>query len=352
MKVAIVSTTGEAEAIVSHTTLATIGRTEDTTALLVESPILPIDKSLMMINTSLEIQNYLLNPKLQTTINETLGFTLEPGDSTIFAFYNGEKFSDWMECCFSGKFMSGNVGPTTGFITGTALRVDCDIKSALPQLERIENFVKETNYRGEVLCTITKDFRISKIGFGHFFGHFALFTEISRLGKVDGILEFLAGIQKELVLGDAIGIANVVSLQPFPLILPQAKVRTILAPQSAEKHLWRVRNESLNFVLVAVRGLSLLEAKKRMRRTMDNMASYNPNIQYRIDYGYATSSFVLCSDSFTVMAEKRLFNPANQPKKEEEHKEDSNRGTSVDTHIDTSPGLVSIGESSQIISTT
>jgi hypothetical protein len=334
MKVAIVSTIGELESVVGHGTMATVGRTEDTTALMLESPLLPLDENLLMINGSIEIQNYLLNPNIHKAINEQLGITGEPGCSSLYGFWNGEKFSDWLEVCFSLKLMSGNVGVEAGFTTGTALRVDCEAKLALPQIELIEKFLKETSYKGEVLLTITKDFKVTRLGFGHFYGHFGLYTELSRLGKVDGILEFLGGIQPELILGDALGIGNIVSLPPFPWKIPQVKSRVILAPQSAEKHLWRIRNEQLQFVYVTVRGLSLIEAKRRMRRTMDNMASYNPDIQYRIDYGHSTSSFVLGLETYQRMQEKRSFDVPQREKKVEQT--DDKKDTKESLHIETS----------------
>lgn len=347
MKVAIVSTVGNSEGLMGHTGIATLGRTEDSTALLVESPILPVDPNLLMINTSVGIQNYILNKQIATTVNNHLGLTGEPGSSSLYAFWNGQKFSDWMEVVFSTRFMSGNVGPEIGFSMGIALRVDCDIKLALPQMEEIENFLKETEYRGEVLLTITEDFRIVRMHFGHFYGHFGLYTELSRLGKVDGILEFLGQLQKELVLGDALGIGNIVTVPPFPLNLPQIKSRAILAPQSAEKHLWRIRSQSNQIVLATVRGLSLLEAKRRMRRTMENMSSYNPDIQYRIDYGQNRASFVLCPEKFHQMSENRTYDKSSiaQSKEEIKDKNGQNKTEGV-THIITP----SLEEVSPIIS--
>jgi hypothetical protein len=319
MKVSIISVEGQLEAITGHTSEVTIGRTADTTALYLENPLLPIDENLLCINSSLAIQNYLLNPKIKSAVNMHLGLTGEIGKSSLYAFFNGETFSDWLEVSFSTRFMAGNVGPDIGFATGVGLRCDSEVYAAVPQLGEIKKFLKESSYRGEVLLSITEDFRITNMLFGHFHGHFALYTELSQLGKADGILEFLVGNQLACELGSNIGVANLVTLPPFPLQLPGLKVRNILAPQSAEKHLWRVRAGLLQTVVVSVRGLYLLEARRRMRKTMDNMSKYSPDIQYRIDYGSNYSTFVICAERFKELAMKKsefFSRPAQAPSQE------------------------------------
>lgn len=314
MKIGILSTLGTANAVLDHAEETILGVQPNVTDYFVEDSLLEIKPEFKYINTCVGIQNFILNKKAREAVLGLLDIKPAQPSSTIYGMFNGENFSDFMEISFSNKFMTGEIGPNVGFSLGTGIKIQENIEDVFPQIVKIKNFLRDIKYRGEVLCGITKNFKISSISFGHFYGHFGMFMEVLKTGTCKNALEFILGTRNTCELYDNLVIGNVVSVQPYPLTLPNSNIR-IMAPQSAEKHLWRIKNLTLEFVLITIHGNSLQETKRRMRRTLENMTNYEPNLQYRIDYG-RTPHFVLVEEQFQKFAERVYEVPKQNPEPE------------------------------------
>ncbi len=300
MKIGILSTVGTANAIIDHAEDTVLGYQPNIKDYLVEDALMRLDKDCNYINTCVGVQNFILNKKARELILDLLEIKFVSPQSSIYSLFNGEVFSDWLEVYFSTRLMTGEIGPSVGFTMGSGIKIQCNIEEAFPQMIKIKSFLKDIKYKGEVLCGITENFKICNITFGHFYGHFGMYMELLKSGTVKNALEFILGSRNTCELYENLVLSNVISTQPYPLTLPNTSNR-ILAPQSAEKHLWRIRNLTLEYVLVTIHGNSLQEAKRRMRRTLDNMSNYDSNLQYRIDYG-RVPNFILVEDQFKKFA--------------------------------------------------
>ena len=311
MKIAIVST-GEAKAILDHTEGNFLGYSKDAVAFFVDNPLQKLETELPVANTCIGVQNLMLHEDLRKALlDDHVKVSKEFPVSSLFAFFNGENFSEWAEISFSQKFMSGNVGPEVGFTTGVGFRVAYDVLEAVPSIPKLKEVLRNLNYRGEVLCSVAENFTLTGVAFGHFYGHFAVFSEISR-NSVQEILDFVFGKFPECKLYNSCCVANLVSQPPFPLIIPNS-ASPLHAPRSAEKHLWRIMiNNLVETVLITTRGMSLSEARRRLRRTVENMLHYNSTLQYRNDYGF-NLNFVLSAKKYEDAKTSNWKKPTNQP---------------------------------------
>jgi len=296
MKIAIMD-----KSVVDHTDGNVFGANRDCDALFVDDPLLtPRLEGILTANTCIGVRNLIVSEELRKNFEDFLGLDKKsPPISSLYSLFNGKDFSDFLEVHYSKHFLTGEVGPEVGFVTGVGLKVTDDIYQAIPQLNKLKSMLISMKYQGEVLLTVTKNYTLSNVNFGHYYGHFALYAECAKC-SVQTLLDFVFGKGVPCELYDSCCIANLVSQQPFPTRI-NTSTGPINAPKGAEKHLWRIPIESGEIVLIVVHGNYLLEAKKRMRRTLENMRSYSDSIQYRIDYGNYCH-FVLCQEKYEKLA--------------------------------------------------
>jgi hypothetical protein len=205
----------------------------------------------------------------------------------LFSLFNGVIFSDWMEISHSERFMNKDVGPRIGFVTGVGLPVNYPVLEAIPKLELIREGLVKLNYVGEVLVGITRSFTVSSLLLGHFPGPFAMYCEGNK-NKPQEVMEFCFQRVDKAPLYDAIVFANLVTK---PTETP------IAAPRSAESHIWRFYQGHKELALITVYGKTLAECRKRIWITLENMAGYDRDIQFRTDFGH-DREFVLMADKY------------------------------------------------------
>jgi len=273
-----------------------------------ENVLCKIPASMPVANTSVGVQNLLLHSELmeQLYYNE-LRFSRQPAVSTLFAFFNGDRFSDFLEVVYSERLMTGEIGPRIGFASGVGIKLKTDPTAALVSLSRIRDVLKQLNYFGEILLEISADYQITFLRFGHFYGHFALFAELSYQSPQE-LIEFIFGQGHKAELKNMISVANLISQQPFPLIIQNSQ-GSIVAPRSAENHLWRMRVMNMvEIVLHTTQGSFLGEAKKRWYRTINNMSRHNDELQYRNDFGFLPKGkgFVFEEKTFEDLKQRPL----------------------------------------------
>lgn len=302
MKLGVVSNIGSNKAIVDRVKGAVWGIQSDVDTIFVEHPLTPIPAGMKSINTCVGIQNLLINEELRQVVWNDLGLKQKPHVCWVFSLFNGNKFSDWLEVSYSEKFMNYEVGASIGFTMGAGFRVPDAMPDILPAVSKLGKFLQELNYHGEITLAIASDFSICDIMFGHNYGAFGLFTEISKFNSTSAdlvvpcILEFMLGHRDVCELFDAGAVANIVSLPPFPFAVARDP-RLLSAPSTAEKHIWRLKRVNMDYALITVYGSYMGEARKRLRRTLDNMVSYNEDLQYRTDYGFSLN-FVIMQEHY------------------------------------------------------
>jgi len=299
-----VITTGLANHLADHCDNVTL-EPREFKQVFVENPLTQVE-ALQVMNSSVGVQNYLVNEDLREEVRRTyLRASSDPATSTLYAFYNGKQFSDWLEVSFSRAFMTHEVGPQISYITGAAIPLTTNPKEAILGFGGVEETVDKLHYRGEVLVSITKDFRIANLDFGHFFGHFASYAELSKTSPRD-ILSFCFGENPVCELHNkasrAICVTNLISKPGFPSA-PMAADPHIRAPSDAEKHLWRIQLGMHKPILVATSGNCLGEARNRTHRTIQNCRRYENSLQYRTDYGFRRG-FVLETDQYEKLKER------------------------------------------------
>lgn len=282
------------KAICEHTKEVVIGIDDLTEAVIVENPLTHVP-DILALNTCTAVRNLLSQEKLEKEFYQELDITIGKPISYLYGFIGDKGFSDLLEVSYSTRFMAGNVGPMLGFVQGTAIPTTSEIKQAFPQLVQIEQALKAIEYKGEITIGCSADYTICDIQYGHQTGMFALFTELSQLSP-QANYEWCLGVgDKCLVHEDGVSVCTLLSNSPFPV--PSPRPTTIVAPIGAERHLYRTDFYSHEVSYVATWGTSIIEAKRRTNRTIINCLSFNPYLQYRIDFGYK-QQFVLSQQKY------------------------------------------------------
>lgn len=298
MKIMLINGVGTINSLVDHCENVT-NKMEGADICLLEQPLLEYPKHLPVLNSNIGVMNYMLNDELRNAVlQNVVKVSGEPFESELFAIFNGENFSDFIEVSYSTKFMTYNIGPCVGFTCGTAIKVTTPIEEAIPQMKDLLNFLREIKYHGEISIGLSSNYCITGFAFQHFYGHFSMFCEMAVISPSE-ILSFMIGEQKSCDLHDTCCVANLISKQPFPVPISSRVSPRIAAPKGAEKHLWRLPLGFAEPVIVTTHGSFLKEAQKRLQRTIYNMLSYDSDIQYRTDYGQQ-NKFVLCKDKYDI----------------------------------------------------
>jgi hypothetical protein len=278
--------------------------------LFLDSPLLNDGSiNLPIVNSCVGIQNIILNEELKTQLFESMGIAQGQcrgnNDSCLYMLFNGEKFSDILEASYSERFMTGDIGPNVGFTHGAGIKCKSEVYEAFPALIRLREFLTKVEYHGEVLCNITPDFLMTNVWFGHCAWGFGMFSEICKSTTQD-MLEFMFEKVDNCELYESICVSNLITNSPFPN--RGLANRIIHAPKGAEKHLWRVPRLGGESIFITCHGSYLKEARKRIRRTIENLLGFDQELQYRIDYGLRMS-FNMCKQEYKQFEEMSFTQP-------------------------------------------
>lgn len=298
MKVLIIKSTGTINALFDHCDNVT-EKLEGATACMVENNLANTPDRLPVINSCTGIKNLMLNEKMQDVVlHNILKVSDNKPTSEIFALFNGERFSDFIEVGYTRRFMTYNIGPIIGFVCGVGIKISVPLEEAVPQFKSLIKFLQEIHYIGEISIGLDDSYCITGFSCQHFYGHFAMYSEMCEAGTTE-LIKYILGDNDSCNIHDTCCVANLVSKQPFPCMIMTTTSPRISAPKSAEKHLWRMSLGYVEPVLITTHGSYLREAQKRIQRTIDNMITYDPDIQFRTDYGMK-AAFVLSKDKYEV----------------------------------------------------
>jgi len=296
MKLGLVATNA-VKAICEHTKDIRLTIDELTEGVIVEHPNTSIN-DIECINTCRAVQNMLARPDLERAFQLELGIKTSTPTSYLYGFIGPKGLSDLLEVSYSTRFMSGDIGPSLGFVQGTAIPVTTEVYQAFPILKDLERVLIEIEYRGEIAFGCSEDYQICQILYGHQTGMFALYTELSQL-SAQANFEWCFGKGEYCkVHTNGVSVTTLLSNSPFPV--PTSSRTEVIAPVGAEKHLYRVQFNVHEVAFVATWGTDMIEAKRRARRTIENCVSFNPELQYRIDYGYK-EQFVLSQPKYSEL---------------------------------------------------
>jgi hypothetical protein len=248
------------------------------------------------INANVLVLRLMVDEKAQQNLQQLLDLSPKPTQNYLYALYN-KGFSQFLEVSYDSKFMTGGVGVDINFAKGAGIPVPEGMaEQAIPNLTNIEQCLNGSEYRGEVTIGISDDFQATSLQLSHSWGMFAMYGEIVK-GGVSAMLDFLTKDSQVLTLYDTIVLSNLISQFPFPVpIESSVRQRFVPANPGAEKHLWRMERVPYSTALVTTHGVSVGEAQRRLRRTLNNSLAYDSTLQFRVDYGVR--------ETFTLMYDK------------------------------------------------
>lgn len=271
-------------AVIEHSKEITLAINEETEGVIVESALTEPPPDLLALNTCTGVRVMALNEEIRDNFNEVHGLSGGYPIVYLYGLLSPDGPSDFIEMTHSTRFLTGDIGPEVLFCQGSAVACDDSVYMAVPGLRGLINNLIDIGYRGEIAFGITADFKISAIQYGHLTLGFTLYTELSKHSPQSNY---------EWALGHGIGgkvhnkctsIATLLSYPPFPY--PVDKPMSVRAPNIAEKHLYRIQEGMHEIAYAAAWGDDVHEAKRRVRKTIDNCRNYNKDIQHRIDYGH------------------------------------------------------------------
>lgn len=281
-------------AVIEHTKDVTLGVTEEVRAVMVEHASMEGPDDLPTINTSMPVRVLLSSDELRDQFYELYNIKAGYPATYLYCFVSESGVSDIMEMSYSTRFLTGDIGPQIGFVQGTGIACEDDVFLAVPGLKDLLDGVREMEYYGEVAIGLKEDFSMCDILFGHFTGAYALYNELSH-SNMCNTLAWCAGRGEPVKLHDSgVAVFTLLSYPPYPHNLDVGF--SIKAPPAAEKHLYRFNVGQAEVAYSAAWGKDIYETKRRCRKTVDNCANYNQDIQHRVDYG--------CRAQFVVNQEK------------------------------------------------
>lgn len=290
MKISYVGTQSY-QAVINHTQHITL-KDEDAEAILVEdSRHDPVDAR-PCINTCSAVRALAEDERLAEEFKRLYNIKGGVSATYLYGFVGESDTTDFLEMTYSTKLMTGNVGPDVGFVKGTGMYAP-DIFNAVPSLSNLIEGLQTMGYRGEICVGINDSYEINNVIFGLFMGGWALYNELSK-GTMDDYYKFTVdGTRPKGLHKNGIAVVNLMTVPPFPSGLAHESFMTY--PPEAEKHIYRTRYGRTEVAYASAWGTDITEAKRRCRLTLENCNAVNPDLQYRVDYGYK-ESFVLSAD--------------------------------------------------------
>jgi hypothetical protein len=222
-------------------------------------------------NTSPPVRSYILNKDIREKVASVLGFSNEKSNTLLYSIYDGN-FNDFLEISYQDRLMSGNIGPVCGVSTSVAMKVTEPLEDCFTNFKLVSEFIQSLDYKGEISLFISKDFKINNIVFGHFPAGFSLYSELAERSN-----PFPYKLYDSIVCG----------------LLVSSSRGEIKIPINATKHVWKYPSS----VFITVWGKNILECKKRMYRTLNNLSNFNSDLMYRNDL-FHNLSFVSCYEKY------------------------------------------------------
>jgi len=279
--------------VLEHTRDITLNINEDTEAVLVEDPRISGSIDLPVLNTSPSIA-HMLSDKIYRDQFYKLHDIKDAQPVTYLAgFISSIELSPMIEVAYSTRMLTGSIGAHAGKVQGTAIAVDKNyMYEAIPGLQPIVESLQQLRYHGNIAFGISSDFRVCQLILGHDTMLFALYNELATK-SMDDYYEACISSNCEFpeLHMNALAVTTLVSAPPYPFI---EKASNIKAPPPAEKHLYREQRGLAEVGFVCCWGLDAQEAKRRVRRTLEKISSYEKEVQYRTDYGWK-ETFMLSS---------------------------------------------------------
>jgi hypothetical protein len=279
--------------VLEHTRDITLNINEDTQAVLSESPNITGTIDLPVLNTSPAIVHMLSDRGYRDKFYALHGIEDAHPVTFIAGFISGTGLSPMIEVAYSTRMLTGSIGAHAGKVQGTAIAVDMsNLYDAVPGLHIIVESLQALRYKGNIAFGISKDFGVCQLVLGHDTMFFALYNELATKSMDDYYESCLSGVCEFPNLHtEALAVATLVSAPPYPFIEMASNIK---APPPAEKHLYREQRGLAEVGFVCCWGLDAHEAKRRVRRTLEKISSYEKEVQYRTDYGWK-ETFMLSS---------------------------------------------------------
>lgn len=284
-------------AVLEHTRNTTLNVNEDAEAVIVESALMEGPPDLPVINTSDGVRSMMVSGSYAAEFQSL--YNIHPGypATYLYGFLGPTGLSDMLEMTHSTRILTGEIGPQVGFAQGTGIACEDDITMAIPDLSSLVEGLIAMEYRGEITIGITKGYGICELRFGHFTGGFSLYNELTS-NNIQDSYEWCLGVGDAAQLHtNGLSVCTLISHGPYPHDL--TAFSSVKAPSGAEKHLYRVCHDKAEVAYAAAWGKDIFEAKRRCRKTLENCAQYDKEVQYRIDYGYK-DLFVLNNDKYLI----------------------------------------------------
>ena len=299
MKLSLIPQRGSIRSLVNKIPNVQIGLGDDIDRVLFEDLSIPLEPAVgkQIANSCQGLRTILAIPEATKRIHKELGVQEGTKVTAIYSLFSGEIFSDWIELDFSCKLFSGNIGPDIIFTQGCALKLEINPLEAIARMSTLRDTLQKLDYRGEIIILINDNYTISSIHFGHFFGAFALMSELSEL-QTSNMIGFIFGDSNSIRLSDDIALGNLVWQLPYParMLEPQAPIS---APQSAEKHIWRLQDQRQELALLTAKGDGAYKnCWRRIGYTSRNLKLSDPNLCYRNDYGNSKRTFLFSEEKF------------------------------------------------------
>lgn len=298
MKIALLATKSP-RAILEHTKDVTLGMTADTEGLMVEDNLHDVASDLPVINTCVGAKVYDTSLEHRTLFRDEVGMVDAAPVAHLYAILSPTGCSDWMEMSISGRMMAGDVGSDVGFVQATAIPCHAEVYDAFPKLAKLVDSLHILGYSGEVVVGVTADFQLATLSFGHCTGAFCLFTELAQQSPQQTI-EFAFGKRQQALLHpERIAACTLLSYPPYPYT--DQEMFSVLAPRTAERHLFRFNVGCCELAYASASGNNVFEVRRRVRRTLENCTQYNDKLQYRMDYG-RMAKFVFNVDRYAELS--------------------------------------------------
>ena len=282
MKIGILANTAP-RALLGHMTNAVLGTPSDIEGIVVDHIDMEVPEGIPVVNTCIGARVLEHDDKVRAAFDEEAELSDGTPDAFLYGFVSPTGVSDLMEMTVCNRLMVGGVGPRCGLVQGTALSCSPEVYQAFPQLAGIFDMLHQIQYCGEISIGITRTFEICTINFGHCLGGFALFTEMAKQ-RPQLTYEFAFGKHDRCELYDErISITTLMSYPNYPY--DNSVPFQVMGPNQAERHMYRTTSGACELAYAAASGEQLFEARRRIRRTLQNCRSYNDDLQYRTDAG-------------------------------------------------------------------
>ena len=243
------------------------------------------------------------------SVSEAMGYKLAVADTegvpvVVSCWFNGNKFISKTLVFNYTRFMAGNVGvaiPSAGYVAYFNVKGSRLVDEVLKPLEK---FLRKANHRGCFSIGVLADkgqWYVQDISASVSQPFTSAVFENTRLSKSDVLLSIFNEASEELSYIDPYVCSCMVSIYPYPALVPKETLEIKGINPYNLKHLWLMDcdksdgkwmcgNISGCMGYITARGTTAQEARRRVYRTISNLSI--DDVQYRNDIGKEVSSYV------------------------------------------------------------